>query len=444
MIGRRLQYKAMTNVLGPLLFFYQRWQRRQARRSPRRDVRENPFGPALALNGKLREIMTLNYLSGRYADGAVPVAWVTSGFPVELLRPFDYHVVYPENHAALCAAQHLVPELSSAAEINGYSQDLCSYARTDLGGLLSGKTPVGRLPRPDLLCCCTNICQTVLYWYRTLANHFQCPLVLIDTPFVYGKMPEHHLTYVRDQFSEAFATAAKVAGRPADLDRLKAVAAFAKEAALLWGDCLAVNRARPAPWTGFDQFAHMAPIVTMRGSEACVSYYRELRDELRHRAQQGIGGIREERVRLIWDNLPIWHDLRGLSTMFAEKGFTFVATTYTNTWAVSAALVDPNEPINSMAKAYSQILLNRDLANRLSIVEQMCGDYAARGIVLHSDRSCKPYSIGHVDIRERMVERLGLRALLLEADHADPRAYARGTVETRVQAFMESLGAERE
>ena len=51
----------------------------------------------------------------------------------------------------------------------------------------TGRSPVGRLPRPDLLACCTNICQTVLYWYRDLARHFGVPLVLIDTPFVYGE-----------------------------------------------------------------------------------------------------------------------------------------------------------------------------------------------------------------------------------------------------------------
>ena len=110
--------------------------------------------------------MSLHYLEGRYASGVRPVAWVTSGAPVEILVALGYFLVYPENHAALCGARRRAQGLSEAAEQEGYSRDLCSYARTDLGSVLSGETPVGRLPPPDLLVCCTNICQTVLAWYR--------------------------------------------------------------------------------------------------------------------------------------------------------------------------------------------------------------------------------------------------------------------------------------
>jgi benzoyl-CoA reductase/2-hydroxyglutaryl-CoA dehydratase subunit BcrC/BadD/HgdB len=62
------------------------------------------------------------------------------------------------------------------------------------------------------------------------------------------------------------------------------------------------------------------------------------------------------------------------------------------------------------------------------------------GAVLHSDRSCKPYSIGQVDLRERLASELGIRVLLLEADHSDPRAWAREQGENRLSAFMESFG----
>ena len=133
------------------------------------------FGPPLRCAGRLKEIMTRHYFLSRYAEGAKPVAWVTSGAPVEMLRPFDFYTVYPENHGALCGAQKAGPELCSLAEERGYSQDLCSYARIDLGTCFSGKTPVGRLPKPDLLFASNNICQTVIYWFRVLAHHCEDP-----------------------------------------------------------------------------------------------------------------------------------------------------------------------------------------------------------------------------------------------------------------------------
>ena len=207
MITRRVRYEIVSRAIGPMLMAMERW--RSARAGGRAEA---PFGPPLESTRKLKELTTLHYLAGRFADGAVPVAWVTSGFPVEMLRPLGFHTVYPENHGAICSVKRMVPELSEAAEREGYSRDLCGYARADLGSLATGNTPVGRLPRPDLLCCCTNICQTVLYWYRALAAHFRVPLVVIDTPFVYGEAQPHLLAYVADQLRELTETAERVAG----------------------------------------------------------------------------------------------------------------------------------------------------------------------------------------------------------------------------------------
>ncbi|MEW6720770.1 MAG: 2-hydroxyacyl-CoA dehydratase family protein [Thermodesulfobacteriota bacterium] len=398
-----------------------------------------PFGPPLESTRKLKELTSLHYLAGRYADGAVPVAWVTSGFPVEILRALGFHTVYPENHAAICSVKRMVPDLSAAVERLGYSRDLCGYARADIGCAVTGTTPVGRLPRPDLLCCCTNICQTVLYWYRALADRFRVPLVVIDAPFLYGEAKPRHLDYVAEQLLELAATAERIARRRLDREALAETLRRSREGSLLWGECLEAGRARPSPWTGFDAFFHLAPIVAIRGTAECNRYYRMLRDELKDRAARGVGGIADERVRLLWDNLPVWFRLRELSTRLAENGFNIVCSTYTSAWADAGALVDPSDPEGSMARAYLHVFLNRDLPYRLALMKRLCREYGAAGAILHSDRSCKPYSIGQVDLQRRLVSEAGVRALLLEADHADPRAWSEEQADHRLQAFMEGF-----
>ena len=127
---------------------------------------------------------------------------MTSGAPVELLRAFDFYTIYPENHGALCGAQRLGPEYCGIAEDHGYHQDLCSYARIDLGHALSGKTPVGKLPQPDLLFASNNICQTVLYWYRVLAHRLKVPLLLFDTPYNFKNIRDEDIHYMVDQLKE--------------------------------------------------------------------------------------------------------------------------------------------------------------------------------------------------------------------------------------------------
>ncbi len=437
MITRRLQYELVKRLAAPLLVQLQGASKRlKGRQGPRPG---SPFGPPLKSVALLKDLMTRHYLEGRYADGAVPVAWVTSGFPVEILRALGFFSIYPENHAALCGVQRLTPELSDAAERVGHSRSLCSYARTDMGAVLLEKTPVGRLPRPDLLACCTNICQTVLYWYRCLADHFKVPLVLIDTPFVYGESQEHHQQYVRDQLEELLSVAERIGGRRHSSEELVRVARLSHEGTLLWGECLAESTNRPAPWTGFDGFFHIAPIVTLRGSEECNAYYRHLLDELRHRVRHGVGGIKEERYRLMWDNLPIWYNVRDMSTLLAENRFNIVVTTYTNAWAEAGKRMDPTDPVGSAARSYTHIILNEDLDRRLELMTRLAREYHVDGALLHSDRSCKPYSIGQVDLKDRLAREAQVRALLLEADHNDPRAYSTEQGNTRLQAFMESF-----
>jgi len=438
MIRRRLQFETVQRLVWPALRTAAKVQR--ALRPRRRgDGKKSPFGPPLEANRKLRELLNEHYLVGRYADGAVPVAWVTSGFPVELLRPFGFHVVYPENHGALCSARRLVPELAEVAERAGYSRDLCGYARGDIGAVLSGKTPVGRLPKPDLLACCTNICQTVLYWYRALAAQLDVPLVVIDTPYVYGESTPHQLGYVQAQLEELVQTAAQVSGRGVERVQLEQSLELGRQGSLLWGECLQRGQHRPSPWTAFDGFFHMAPVVALRGTEACNRYYRMLRDELDDRIQRGIGGIVDERHRLLWDNLPIWYQVRALATTFAEAGCNFVCATYTNAWAESAHHIDPARPFESAARAYSEIILNRDLPHRLRGMRDLARAYACDGVVLHSDRSCKPYSIGQIDLKRRLSEELGVPVVIIDADHADPRVFSAEQTDTRIQAFIEAL-----
>jgi benzoyl-CoA reductase/2-hydroxyglutaryl-CoA dehydratase subunit BcrC/BadD/HgdB len=437
MTFRRVQYEAAGRVAGPLLMAIE--NRRAARKRRRRAPREHSFGPPLESAVKMKDLMSVYYYQGRWADGAVPVAWVTSGFPVELLRPFGFYVAYPENHAALCAARHMMPALAEVAEKEGYSRDLCAYARCDLGSVMSRKTPLGRLPKPDLVAVCNNICETVLYWFRALADYFEVPLFLLDAPFVYGDFKRRHLQYVVDQLEELREVAATITGRQVSGEEIEEAGALGREASRLWRECLATGRSRPAPWTGFDQFILMAPIVALRGTKKCNAFYRHLRDELRDRAGRGIGAIKNEKHRLLWDNIPVWPKLRDLSRLFAENGFNFVAATYTNSWCESVDLYDPGDPVFSVARMISNTLLNRDLQNRLRIMKQLVGDYQLDGAVFHSDRSCKPYSVGQYDLKDRLSSELDVPVVVLEADHADPRSYSAEQVETRLQAFMEGF-----
>jgi len=387
--------------------------------------------------------MTRHYLLAKHASGAMPVAWVTSGAPVELLRAFGFYTVYPENHGAVCGARKAGVAMSEPAENAGFSPDLCSYARIDLGLALGAQSPVGRLPRPDVLLCCTNICQTVLYWYKQLACHFDVPLLLVDAPFVAGELSAHAATYMADQMRDLVPRLEAISGSAFDEEQFRTILVRARDTSLMWGQVLETMKVRPAPMTIFDAFVHMAPVVSLRGLPVAQQYYEVLLAELKERAARGVGGIANERHRLLWDNIAVWFKLAEFAQLFSEAGAAFVAATYTNAWAETAHYLDTSRPFESAAKTYGLIVLNRDLNHRFALMKRMIDDYAITGVVFHSTRSCKPYSVGQYDMRRRFVDELGVRSVVIEADTTDPRTFAEGPTRTRLEAFLEALAVPR-
>jgi bcr-type benzoyl-CoA reductase subunit B len=395
--------------------------------------------PPLKIASRSKKMVAMHYLRGRRANRHSKVAWVTSGAPIEFLKALDFYILYPENHGALCGTARVVVDIASEAENAGYSRDICSYARTDIGSMLSGKTPVGQLPKPDLLVACTNICQTVLHWYQVLAYHFEVPLILIDTPFTYTEVTDHAVAYVKQQLEEAIPIVEKVAGNGLDENRLYEVVSLSRDASSLWQELLERGKHRPAPISVFDQFIFMAPIVEMRGEASTVEFYAALLDEVDQRIARGIGAVKDEQKRLLWDNLPIWYRLRWLAEYLGRHGIVIAASTYTNAWAELTPHIDPHNPLESIARTYLHPILNRGAGDKLATMKQMIDDYHLDGAILHSDRSCKPYSIGQLDQRDRLIQECGLPTLLLEADHNDPRSFSEEQVANRLAAFVEML-----
>jgi benzoyl-CoA reductase/2-hydroxyglutaryl-CoA dehydratase subunit BcrC/BadD/HgdB len=443
-MGDWVRYHLAVKLFGPAALRWQRWQAERRVGGPwksRNGLSTSFLAPPLRISPRTKELVARHWLEGRYANLHRKVAWVTSGAPVELLKALDFCVIYPENHAAICGTARVAVDLASQAENAGYSRDICSYARTDLGTMLSGKTPVGRLPKPDLLMACTNICQTVLFWYRVLAHRYHVPLILIDTPFVYyAEAADHAVEFVKRQIEQAIPIAERVAGKSLDERKLKEIARLSRMATQLWMEVMERNEHQPAPISVFDQFIQMAPIVELRGDAATVDFYAAMLKEVDERIARGMGVVKTEKKRLLWDNLPIWYRLRYLAEFLGEHGVAIVASTYTNAWGELAALIDPERPLESAARTYIYPILNRSTGHKLVTMKRMIDQYRLDGVILHSDRSCKPYSIGQMDQRDRLIRDYGVPALLLEADHNDSRCYSEEQIANRLAAFVEMLG----
>ena len=389
---------------------------------------------------KMKEIMTHYYIEAKTAgETGKKIAWITSGGPVEPLIAMDVIPVYPENHGAMIGASHMGVDLCEKAEVMGYSRDLCSYARADIACSTVDGGPIGGLPRPDMLICCNNICGTVLKWYEVQARFYKVPLFILDTPVCHTEFPNEVRSYVKRQMEEYILFLEQVCGKKLDRDKMADVGRLSIEGQRLWQAVLDTTVHKPAPMSAFDAFFHLALIVTLRGTQTVIDYYKMLLDEMNTRISQGISAVPFEKIRLLWDNLPVWYRTRWLSEKFAGHGACLVADTYTSAWCGSMQYIDPSDFINTMAEGYSRIYLNIGVDQMAEQVIAMIDKYDVQGLIMHSNRSCKPYSFGQYDIQRIIQEKRGLPTLMLEADMVDERSFSEAQVETRIDAFMEML-----
>jgi len=375
------------------------------------------------------------------------IAWCTSVGPAELLHALGFLVYYPENHGALLGATRMAMDLIPAANAIGYSPDICSYLTSDVGSYLKKTTPLQRafnmesVPRPDVLVYNTNQCRDVKDWFQFYRDEFKVPCVGIDTPRGVDEVTKVYIDALVGQMKKILLPVLEeVAGAKLDMERFREVTALSRRATKLWKKVLRAAEHVPSPLTFFDGTIHMGPAVVLRGEQRAVDYYEVLVKELEERIREGVAAVDGERFRLYWEGMPIWGKLREHAEQFVALKSCVVASTYCNSWIFEA--LDPDDPFEGMARAYTEIFIARSEDFKEAYMERMVRDYKIHGIIFHDAKTCPNNSNNRYGMPERLSRKLGIPTLTIQGDLNDLRCYSEEQARTNIEAFAEQL-AER-
>jgi len=75
-------------------------------------------------------------------------------------------------------------------------------------------------------------------------------------------------------------------------------------------------------------------------------------------------------------------------------------------WAETISHMDADRPLESIAKTYSLVVLNNNLNHRLRLMERHIKEYRVDGLVIHSAKSCEPYSVGQYNLKRLLMDHL--------------------------------------
>jgi len=395
----------------------------------------------IASTDKMKKIMGDYFLS--LDSGEKKIAWCTSVGPAELLRSFGFEVYFPENHGALLGATRTAMDFIPEAVKCGYSGHVCSYTTADIGSYLKGDSPLKSHykmkghPKPDLIAYNTNQCREVQDWLQFFAKEFDCPIVGIVPPRHMDEVTQDEVDLVIKQFKNMIPVCEQVSGQKFDEENFRETVRLSKEATLLWQKVLKTSTAMNAPLSFFDGTIHMGPIVVLRGTQLAKDYYTGLLAELEDNVKNNIGFLPQAKTRIFWEGMPIWGKLRMLSDLFTANGAAVVASTYCSSWVFDK--FDENDPWNSTARAYTEIFINRSEKAKMQMLTDWFNEYRIDGIIYHDSKTCFNNSNAKFGMPQRLREKTGVPALVIEGDLCDLRFFSEAQSVTKIETFLEQL-----
>ena len=401
---------------------------------------------------RLSRLMLNDYmrLHQKANEGAF-VVWIAIVVPAELFSGFE-NVVYavPESHAAMSAGKGVGPLQCEKAEAMGYSMDLCSYARIDLGTAFdSGKdSPTFGLPKPHLLISNNNNCSLLVKWFDVYHREWCVPHFILDVPFCYEPQTVQDFDYIYSQYLDIIRTIETLSGQKFNIDRVHEALENTRDTLTHWKRFLKTAASRPAGLTVFDSFVQMAPFLTSRGTKELAEHYSLLADETEQNIAKGVFPVPNEKYRLLWDNIAPWHQLNKMSSRLALLNANLVAASYTYCMGslegeFDLYTYDGGDPLAYLARTQNFSVCPHGLELRYKAMQQAIETLGIDGVVFASNRSCKVYSLMQMDMLKRVIERLDIPSVMIDIDHADVRKYSEEATFTRIEALLEVIEAKR-
>jgi benzoyl-CoA reductase subunit B len=385
-----------------------------------------------------------------------PVANVfVMGNAIEILRCFDFQLVFPEINSLQTGVRKVSEEYLRLSEDYGMSPDVCSYVKADVGLILKEqKHPAGLIPKADIAIA-SNMCSTFIKWAEIWERMLKTPTFVLDLPGQRASNWEvrpgdaQHAAdarWVEAQFRDLIERCERITGRRFRMERLAEVQSEVNRMVGHWNNVMALNRNCPAPYNAMlDGLTYIGIMNVYRGTAEGADFMARLEEQLRAKVARGEGKVAGEKFRLLFSGTPCYVSMRRLVELFESWGGVFAYSDYL-TFAAGGMdagdlVYDTSRPLESLAEV-TALAAQRGLSNQFFAHERLAQnvrDYDVDGIVFHGIKSCRFVSSGMADTRDYLNKRLKIPSLYIESDLIDPRYWSDAQIKNRVDAFFESL-----
>ncbi|MHA2290057.1 MAG: 2-hydroxyacyl-CoA dehydratase subunit D, partial [Promethearchaeota archaeon] len=275
-------------------------------------------------------------IGNRIFDDNWSIGWTTVFVPYEILTSMGVSGMFVEFFGAMLAGTGMSNKYLELSESKGFSTDSCSYHRTIIGAAMDGL-----LPEPDVLIGASIPCNGGVKALKRIGEIFNKEVFILNIPI---EVTPKSIDYLTEQFEEMIEYIEKETGRKLDYDKLKKSIIYNNQARDYLIELNDLCKNVPSPANSND-LKNLIIIVLLQGTKESVEIAKFYRDEFKARVDNNIGGIPEEKYRLMWIQNRIQFKTDLLRNLEENYGAKIVIDELNHIWWEP---MDDNDPIRSL------------------------------------------------------------------------------------------------
>lgn len=364
----------------------------------------------------------------------------TTQLPVEIFYAMDVVPFFIETY---CLFLNFFEDFQNFLEIaaeHGFPSEICSVHR-----VTDAMVMTGAFAQADSFVFSNLVCDNTPKGGEGMAALFRAPSYFLDRPF---KLTPPHMAYWKEELDGLVTFLEMQTGRKMDMDRLQEIVQLSYRATKLCQEINELRKAVPGPLPAEGFFAQAAVYWLLAGLPEAVSFFEQLRDEIKERVDQGIGAIPQERFRIIYPFVAPFWDMELMDIMEQRYGAVTVMDLLGHWRGKGEWLVDPSDPLGNLARKSSvfpgTFHLHGPMKEWVDDIVRMGREYRADGAIFFSHIGCRQGCAVIRAIKDELQDQLGIPMAVIDCDLVDKAFTSRAEVMDKLDGFFEMLEEQKQ
>jgi len=372
------------------------------------------------------------------------MVYLNFSFPPEIVQAMGYIPFSHEPMPLIMPTEYFCALIDEGREM-GMPDHFCGFVAVGLAPFLKGL-----FPKPKAILCCSQPCDSVVTWNGIIAESFpDLEIFSMDNPYADD---EDALHFAMEQLREGFQYMERMTGKKLDIDRFREVMDYSAQAYRLLHEISQCRTAIPCPLpNNFILRLINLSSYTLTGTKRLVTWLEKHLADAQERIKKGIGGLYEEKIRILWNStLPI----------FDNKVYDWMAETF-GAVIVSMPSAHPlyqppdidyhhasfDELLRCLALRTNNNAMARYGRGHMKTFTQdtlsWCRYYRADAVVFSGSWQCKYIWASSQITKEKLMEELGIPMLSMMADMLDPRVVSAEGMASRLEPFLQMVAEKK-